>query len=532
MIAKRQQARRFLLHPPCRCLPAALCLSMFSQSVSIAAPQDMSPPELQAIVNNYMSDKDGVLGAIVQIDIPGKQPLRAVYGFFDSARTRPIEANNKFLIGSITKTFTATLVLQLMEMDKVHLNGRLIDYLPPDWADVLSEVKYGADITVAHALCHRSGIYNVLSRETFIRYVIPDPTREWAPFEIIKMMPEAGEPHFKPGESFKYSNTNYLLLCGLVEHVAQKPYIESLQDNILSKLGLEDTSHSEGPFGSGRADVIHGYEILEGNLHDGQEFDSSWAVGGGAMISTTDDLITFMKALESGRLFQHRETFKQMIRGMGEEGSYGFGIEAVEESQFGPYYGHRGTFANTSSALRYFPKHGITICTCQTFDGSAERLTTDELLQVAMGELMGIKYVPRVGWAKDILDYTELDFSMEQVKPVEKYDVKRKVFRAHGETSKLVLLKLTGKTPREGRFQYSPSRVTLQYKMGAETLTTSCLALGMIFRTNEGAEEVWVTSAEESKRISRTAMNRDDHITIYTLFELPKEGEIAGVLFR
>lgn len=534
MKSQGQKEGRPLIHIHCSYLLAVLFFLIILQDKSIAASLNMTQGELQKIVNEYASDKKGVLGTIVQIDIPDKKPLKAVYGYFDLTKKRPIRSEDKFIIASITKTFTATLVLQLVEMGKFELDGRLIDYLPPDWAAVLSQVKYGKDITVEHVLCHRSGIYNVLARETFIELVIPDPSRRWASLEIIKMIPEMGEPDFKPGESFKYSNINYLLLAGLIEHVAGKPYIKSLQDNILSRIELENTFHSEGPFGSNRADVAHGYQNIDGKIYDGQEFDSSWAIAAGAMISTTDDLINYMKALTSGRLFKYKKTFNRMIHGMGEKGIYGLGIEAVEESPFGPYYGHRGTFANSSSVIRYFPEHGITICTCQTFDGTSKRLKTDELLQVVMGKLLGIEYIPhipRYEWPKDILDYTKLDFRINKIKTIENYDLIRKVVAAKSENNKLIMVTLKGKTPRNGRFQYSPSRVTLQYKVGNETSTASCIAVGRIYKTNKGTEEIWVSSDEECKRITRTTMDKNDKITIYTLFELPKKSEKIEVLF-
>lgn len=527
MNSKKQNDGRFSIHFFGAYLLTAFCFLIFMKD---ATPQDMSQDDLQKIINEYVSDKKGVLGIIVQIDFPDKEPLKAIHGHFDLTRKRPIGSQDKFLIGSITKTFTATLVLQLVEAGLVDLDGRLIDYLPPDWAAALSQARYGEDITVEHALCHRSGVFNVLARETFLEFVLPDPSRKWPPSKIIKMIPEMGEPHFKPGESFKYSNTNYLLLSGLIEHVTKKSYINSLQDNILSRIGLENTFHSKGPFGSNREDVIHGYQKIDGKLYDGQAFDSSWAMGAGAMISTTDDLIKYMKALKSGRLFKHNKTFQKMIQSKGENSIYSLGIEASKESQFGPYYGHRGTFMNSSSALRHFPEHGITICTCLTFDGTAKRLITDELLQVVMGKLLGIEYIPRIPqhqWPQDIFDYKKLDFRISGIKTVEQYDCQRKTIKAKSKHNKLILVTLKGKTPRNGRFQYSPSRVTLQYKAGDKTLTTPCLAIGRIYSNSE----LWVTHDEEFKRISRSTMDKNEKITIHALFELPKECEVMEALF-
>jgi|GEM_PF-6326369 len=509
-------------------LLTALCFLTIVKDESAAAPLDMSQGELQDIVNEYVSDKEGVLGTIVQIDISGKESLQAALGYFDLSRKRLVAPKDRFIIGSITKTFTATLVLQLVEEGAVEIDGRIIDYFPLDWAEVFSNVKYGDEITVGHLLGHRSGIYNAMTYESFVERVTPDPSRRWSPLEIVRMIPE-GEPDFRPGESFKYSNQNYLLLSGLIEHVTGKPYITTLQDKILSAIGLECTFHSEGPFGSSREDVAHGYQSIDGKIYDGQDFDSGWAIASGAMISTTDDLIEFLKALASGRLFKHEETYQQMLQGAEDSRHYGLGIES-EESKFGSYVGHIGTFANTSTALRYYPEHGIYICTCLTFDGATRRLKTDELLQVIMSKLLDIEYTPRV-WPEDVISYTELDLKIDKIRAIEKYDLKRdaacgydnKVFTARSENDKLIMVTVIGRTPRSGKLQYSPSCVTLKYKVGNESSTTPCLAVGRIFKTINGTEEHWVTSEEEFEKITRTTTDEDEMLTIYTLFELPKE---------
>ena len=121
------------------------------------------------------------MGTIVHVDIRGQESCRAANGFFDISKKTLIKSTDKFMIGSITKVFTAALVHQLLESGKVKLDSSLIDYLSPDWAAILEKVKYGREITVEHALSHRSGIFYVLSFSIFSQYVIPDPSRRWRP---------------------------------------------------------------------------------------------------------------------------------------------------------------------------------------------------------------------------------------------------------------------------------------------------------------------------------------------------------------
>ena len=146
-----------------------------------------------------------------------------------------------------------------------------------------------------------------------------------------------------------------------------------------------------------------------------------------------------------------------------------------------------------------------------------------------MATLLGVD-VPRGHWPEDVLDYSELGFTIEEITTVEEYDAQGKVLRAKSDDGRLIKVRLKGKVPRTGRFQYIPSCVSLRYKVGSETGTAPCLAVGMIFKTKEGTEEHWVTSDQELKKITRTSMDQGATIIIHTLFEVPeKSGNIEAV---
>jgi len=143
--------------------------------------------------------------------------------------------------------------------------------------------------------------------------VIPDPSRKWTPLEAIAKVPELGEPYFRPGKAYRYSNANFLLLGALVQDVMGKTYNEAIEENIVSKIGLDNTFLFGDPSCSYNNEIIHGYFTVNTKLYDGQEFDLSFATGAGGIISTTDDLIKYIRALTSGRLFKNKTTFGQMI---------------------------------------------------------------------------------------------------------------------------------------------------------------------------------------------------------------------------
>jgi D-alanyl-D-alanine carboxypeptidase len=327
-----------------------------------------SSQQLQAVVNKYLQDKKNILGAIVKVDVQGKKSFEAVSGYFDLSRKTNVHLRDKFIIGSVTKVFTAVLVHQLIEQEKVELQKPIIDYLPVDWAAVLSNIRHGNEITVEHALSHRSGLADVTETEEFRKMLMLESSKPWKPIDILKLTNQQREPKFKPGKGYDYCNTNYLLLGMLVEHVTKQPFGESMKKNIFERLGMDNTFLSEGTFGSGKSGIIHGYYKTDDKIYDGQKVSVGWAQASGGIISTADDLIKFFKALVSKKLFERKETFEQMVRLVGGNEQYGLGLMIFDDPEIGMYYGHGGNFCGTRTMLAYFPKHQTTIVVCHTYD--------------------------------------------------------------------------------------------------------------------------------------------------------------------
>jgi D-alanyl-D-alanine carboxypeptidase len=506
-------------------------LTVSAYSKNTKERQEDRQEQLKTIIDEYLSDKPGVLGTIVHVDIHGQESYRAANGYFDLSKNTPLKSTDRFMIGSITKVFTATLVLQLVENGKVKLDGPLIDYLPPDLAAVLEKVKYGREITVKHALSHRSGMFDVLSFSFFSKYVIPDPSRRWTPLEVFAMAPELGEPYFKPGKAFNYTNANFLLLAALIENVTQKQFEKVLQENILSKLGLENTFLYESPSGLPKKRIAHGYLKINDILYDGQEFDVSCSFGAGGIISTTADLIKFIRVLTSGKLYKNKKTLAQMIERVGDNKLYGLGIEVIGDTQTGIYYGHRGSFGNTSSIACYFPQHNIIICICHTYDGTARRLPTDALMKLVMRNLFGIHVIDESTNEENVLEYSELNFEIKEIQKFEKYTINEKAFKPD-KNNRLFLIRLEGRTSEDAALRYTPSKVSLQYTVKNEALSAECLAVGQIFNTKSGIIEIWLTSEEEGYKTKETADRKDNKIILYLLFELPDLAANIKVLFN
>jgi len=207
------------------------------------------------------------------------------------------------------------------------------------------------------------------------------------------------------------------------------------------------------------------------------------------------------------------------------------GIEVIDDSQIGLYYGHRGTFGNTSSIVCYFPQHEITICTCHTFDGTARRLQTDALMRVIMKDMLGIKQPDQNTVEEDVLKYSALDFRIKEIQKIEKYSLNGKTFIAKNKNEKLFLIQLESKSPQKGELQYSPSKVSLQYKVDSITKTAECLAAGQILNTKSGKRGFWITREEENHKTIRMSQG-GVNINLFIVFELPNRSTDIEVLFH
>lgn len=233
------------------------------------------------------------------------------YGLANVDWEVPNSRDTKFEIGSITKPFTATLILQLEQQRKLALSDRVCTYLeacPPAWSPV----------TLHHLLSHTSGIYNLtLAPDFALEHVVPQ-TREQI-LSRIRAYPLA----FTPGEKFEYSNSNYFLLAMVIEKVTGQSYENVLRQRILEPLGMHDTG------------VLHRDAVLSrhatgysparsGILEVAAPINESWSFGAGSMYSTVGDLQKWSQALDSDRILP-RATLARMWRPV--KGEYGYGWE-------------------------------------------------------------------------------------------------------------------------------------------------------------------------------------------------------------
>lgn len=271
-------------------------------------------------------------GAVVLVR-NGSTTTRLAAGLGRLSPRTPIRPTDRFRVGSITKTFVATVLLQLEAEGALGLDDPLEQWLP-------GLVPNGDAISIRQLLNHSSGIYSYTDDAGFSRDATRDPQRAWSPRRIVAVATRH-KPLFAPGEGWSYSNTNYILAGLVVRAVTGRGVADELRTRIFEPLGLGGTSFPAGSVISGPH--AHGYSWAAGKHRDVTSFNPSWAWTAGAIVSTADDLATFYGALLGGRLLA-ADGLKQLERTVSIESSttrYGLGILRTRIS-CGIVWGHNG----------------------------------------------------------------------------------------------------------------------------------------------------------------------------------------------
>jgi D-alanyl-D-alanine carboxypeptidase len=339
----------------------------------VASPEAVDWDGLSARIGDLLDTK-GIPGAIVSIDIPGQARWERGFGVSDVATGAEMNIADHFRIGSVTKSMTATLVLQLVREGLLSLDDPVQDLAP--------DLEHAAGVTVRHLLSMTSGVFDILEDESFLPGVIADPLRVWSPAELVAVA-NAHEPEFAPGTDMRYSNTNYIVLGQIVEEVTGSEISRLLDERIFQPLGMAQTSlpgtpDLPAPFSHGYLDPavpgILGVATPEGTaagqLPDYTEVDPSvgWAAGG--IVSTASDLHLWLAELLSGTLIgedlqRERMTFRS---GASEGGmDYGLGV-----ARFGEVVGHDGSFIGFQTLIGRSPS-GLSIVAMVNLEPTADR---------------------------------------------------------------------------------------------------------------------------------------------------------------
>lgn len=290
-------------------------------------------------------------GVVAGVWIPGQGEWVAAVGEADITTGEPIETGDKVRIASNTKTFVATVVLQLVDEGKLSLEDTLDSYI--------TGFTYGDEITIRQLLNMTAGIFNFTEDKDFAAEFTADPLMDFTPRDGLDIA-LSHPPDFPPGEGWHYSDTNYEILGLIAEEVAGGTIEEEIRRRIIEPLGLADTSFPttpDMPAGSAR-----GYVLGEkGDFEDytGTNPAVSWA--GGAMISNLYDMRDWSKSLANGDLLssETQEERLEWVAMPGAErvdGKYGLGIFSIAG-----FIGHNGAIFGYNSIALYLPDEEATI---------------------------------------------------------------------------------------------------------------------------------------------------------------------------
>ncbi|MGV9003059.1 serine hydrolase domain-containing protein [Flavobacterium sp.] len=281
----------------------------------------------------FLSANNKFMGSIALRE-NNKVVFAKAYGFADVETNKALDVNTKLKIGSITKTFTATMIMQLNEEKKLTLETKLSKFYP--------KIVNADKITIHDLLHHRTGIPDFLNDDpNAAEYIFVFNKRE----DLIKRI-EGYTSDFEPNSKHKYSNSNYNLLGYILEDITKKSFADNLNTRIVKKLGLKNTTFPE------KIDVSKNESYSY--LFDGKswmkipEWNNSLSFAAGAISSTPSDLTEFMWGLFNGKLVS--KTSLEQMKAM--EDDYGKGL-IIAPFYGKKFYGHTGGIESFRAVVGY-----------------------------------------------------------------------------------------------------------------------------------------------------------------------------------
>ncbi|MEU5448852.1 MULTISPECIES: serine hydrolase [Streptomyces] len=327
---------------------AAVAASLLSTPGAAAASPARTPDPVQRQLDAMVHDGDApaALAHVVKAEGTARHYTS---GIGNLATGAAVPRDGSVRIGSNTKAFTATVVLQLAGEGGIALDEPVDAYLP---GLLRGDGIDGRSITVRQLLQHTSGLPEYLDQHA----VLTDPRRYYEPRELLAHALDR-PADFAPGARWAYSNTNYLVAGLLVQKVTGRPLGEEIQRRITDRVGLRHTYLPTPGDMTLRGRHPHGYHwsAADGAWRDYTRLDPSWGWAAGGMISTNSDLNRFYAALFSGRLLapaqlaEMRRTVPVDAEGAAPGTRYGLGVQSIPLSCGGRYWGHGGSLPGFST---------------------------------------------------------------------------------------------------------------------------------------------------------------------------------------
>ncbi|MCF6317826.1 MAG: beta-lactamase family protein [Proteobacteria bacterium] len=319
------------------------------------------------VLLNELFSKDGP-GGVALVVKDGKTLYRKAFGMANLELGVKMKPENVFRIGSITKQFTATAIMQLVEQVKIDLDDDITKYI----GDYPTN---GHTISIEHLLTHTSGIKNYTDMKKWDSEI---QKKNFTPKEMIDYF-KSQSMDFSPGEEFKYSNSGYFLLGYIIERVSGKSYAKYIYDNIFAPLNMQNSYYGgNSPIIKNRA---AGYAKDEEGYKNGDFLSMTQPYSGGSLLSTVDDLSKWYHAVMSDKVItkaSREKAHSVFTLNDGSQTDYGYGW-FIGNVQGSTMISHGGSINGFRLASNYLPEEKLFItvlsnCFCNYPGDVAEKI--------------------------------------------------------------------------------------------------------------------------------------------------------------
>ena len=354
---------------------------------TVDADTSSGPPSIpEGFEDSVQAVVDGLVeigpapGAAMIVRVPGRQDVIVTSGLDQMGTDVPMSADSRFRVGSVTKTFTGAVIQQLADEGQLSLDDTLDEWYP--------EFPNAAGITIDMLLTHTAGVA-LLPEEPQI--LMADLTHEFTIDEVVGIL-AVKQPQFEPGTRTGYSNGNFQILAGVIEHVTGAPYAEAVESRLTGPLELASTAVDDGSEGA----PSHGYFTLDGGdpldvVDFPNQASMTLAGGAGAVTSTLPDLADWAEALYTGEVLEP-DTTTEMLESVttggpdGESFVDGRSILGFCPCGDGPPWspvmvGHDGAFVGSDTVMAYDRATGVIIVGRTNWFGSGQHLV-DAALEI------------------------------------------------------------------------------------------------------------------------------------------------------
>lgn len=347
---------------------------------------------LQALLDSLVSAHSNVRSGVLLVEGPDFE-WKGASGLAFAESGTPILEDDQFVVNSVAKMMTATIVLRLVEAGGLALGDPIAGYLPDSLIaglHVYEGQEYSQAITVRHLLSHTSGIADDWACADFFELVASDPARRWTPEETIQFVKDRCAPKFRPGDGFHYSDTGYNVLGLLLESVTGRTLHELYREVLLDPVGMD---HTYRPAYENARPSLPGRRPSERYLDDIEctlwpsVMTADW--GGGGLVSTAEDLNRFLRAFVRNEVFRDPATRDEMFAWVesGPFHNYGLGIsrvlfdrsESALHAGLGEIWGHAGS---SHVFMFYWPREDVTMV------GTLNQLDVDGSLYDTLAAIM------------------------------------------------------------------------------------------------------------------------------------------------